>query len=82
MVALALGAFSSLGVNPMLLSCAMMLDWLGERHRHRPAVDAARKLEQAVFAAYAAERVKPFEFGGSDGTVAITGAVIDMLSNS
>src|SRR4029079_11449422 len=41
--------------NPsaMLLSCAMMLDWLGERHAHDPATEAAQKLESAVFGAYA-----------------------------
>jgi 3-isopropylmalate dehydrogenase len=70
--------------NPtaMLLSCAMMLDWLGDRHHHAPATDAAQKLERAVFGAYAAGGVRPFEFGGSDGTATMTGAVIDMLSNS
>jgi 3-isopropylmalate dehydrogenase len=67
--------------NPtaMLLSCAMMLDWLGERHQHPPATDAGKKLERAVFGAYTAGRVKPFEFGGSDGTVAVTQAVLDTL---
>ena len=68
--------------NPtaMLLSCAMMLDWLGEQHHHAPATDAAQRLERAVFGAYAAGRVKPFEFGGSDGTAAVTRAVLDMLA--
>jgi 3-isopropylmalate dehydrogenase len=67
--------------NPtaMLLSCAMMLDWLGTRHHHPPATDAATKLERAVFGAYATGRVKPFEFGGSDGTAAVTQAVLDTL---
>ena len=68
--------------NPtaMLLSCAMMLDWLGEQHGHPAAVAAGRWLDAAVLRAYAERRVKPCEFGGTDGTAAITAAVLDVLA--
>ncbi|MGD8789678.1 MAG: isocitrate/isopropylmalate family dehydrogenase [Burkholderiales bacterium] len=70
--------------NPtaMLLSAAMMLDWLGAQHGIRALTDAAICLEGAVDAAYASRMIVPFEFGGSDGTVAITRAVIEALSRS
>jgi 3-isopropylmalate dehydrogenase len=67
--------------NPtaMVLSAAMMLDWLGMRHGHQPAVDAAQKIERAVDAAY--ERgLKPCEFGGGDGTAKIAGIVLEALA--
>ena len=66
--------------NPtaMLLSAAMMLDWLGDRHDHAPAVEAARRIEDAVDRAFA-QGVKPCEFGGRDGTAAVTRAVLAAL---
>ena len=66
--------------NPtaMLLSAALMLDWLADRHGHAPAAEAARKIEAAIDAAYATG-LRPFEFGGSDGTATIAGAAIGAL---
>ena len=66
--------------NPtaMLLSAAMMLDWLGERHEHPQATEAASRIEQAVDQAFAAG-LKPCEFGGSDGTAQVAGAVMRAL---
>jgi 3-isopropylmalate dehydrogenase len=68
--------------NPtaMLLSAAMMLDWLAERHGVPKLAVAAGQLEAAVDRVYAERRVRPFEFGGADGTAAIARAVIDMLA--
>ena len=67
--------------NPtaMLLSAAMMLEWLGARHGVLALTDAAMCLEAAVDEVYASRAVVPFEFGGSDGTAAITSAVISIL---
>jgi 3-isopropylmalate dehydrogenase len=67
--------------NPtaMLLSAAMMLDWLGVRHRVPALGEAAARLEAAVDRVFAAKRVRPFEFGGTDGTAAIAREVIDAL---
>jgi 3-isopropylmalate dehydrogenase len=66
--------------NPtaMILSAAMMLDWLADRHDHPPAAEAARRIERAVDAAYASG-IKPMEFGGRDGTDAIASAVMKAI---
>src|ERR1700751_6112766 len=55
--------------NPtaMILSAAMMLDWLADKHDHPPAADAAQRIERAVDKAYA-NGIKPMEYGGKDGT--------------
>ncbi len=70
--------------NPtaMFLSGAMMLEWLGERHSDARVSAGARGLEDAVRAVFAGGRVRPFEFGGSDGTAAITKAVVDALAKT
>jgi len=66
--------------NPaaMILSAAMMLDWLAERHDHKAAAEAAQRIEQAVDRAFAAG-LKPCEMGGQDGTQAIARAVMAAL---
>jgi 3-isopropylmalate dehydrogenase len=70
--------------NPtaMLLSAAMMLDWLGTRHQVPALIDASTRLESAVDRVFAERRVRPFEFGGTDGTTAIARAVIDALAGA
>jgi 3-isopropylmalate dehydrogenase len=64
--------------NPtaMFLSAAMMLDWLGSQNGIERLSEAARMLEEAVRNAFARGSLRPFELGGSDGTVAITRAVL------
>ncbi|HEY0224763.1 MAG TPA: isocitrate/isopropylmalate family dehydrogenase [Pseudolabrys sp.] len=66
--------------NPtaMILSAAMMLDWLADKHEHPPAAEAALRIERAVDAAYASG-IKPMEYGGKDGTLAIANAVMKSL---
>jgi 3-isopropylmalate dehydrogenase len=66
--------------NPaaMILSAAMMLDWLAERHDRPAAADAARRIEQAVDRAFVAG-LKPCEMGGRDGTREIARAVMAAL---
>ncbi|HVZ51422.1 MAG TPA: isocitrate/isopropylmalate dehydrogenase family protein [Pseudolabrys sp.] len=66
--------------NPtaMILSAAMMLDWLADKHDHQPAAEAALRIERAVDKAYAGG-LKPMEYGGSDGTAAIVKAVTAAL---
>jgi len=66
--------------NPtaMILSAALMLDWLADRHGHGGAAQAARTIETAVDRAFAAG-LKPCEFGGRDGTAAIATAVLRAL---
>jgi 3-isopropylmalate dehydrogenase len=67
--------------NPsaMILSAAMMLDWLANKHDHPPAAEAAQRIERAVDKAFASG-IKPMEFGGGDGTAAIGKAVLEALS--
>jgi 3-isopropylmalate dehydrogenase len=67
--------------NPtaMFLSAAMMLEWLGERHGVPQAVECAQRIERAVDRAFGERRVLSAEFGGKDGTAAITRAVGDLF---
>src|SRR5256886_4155387 len=55
--------------NPtaMILSAAMMLDWLADKHGLESAAEAGERIERAVDKAYAGG-IKPMEFGGSNGT--------------
>jgi 3-isopropylmalate dehydrogenase len=62
-----------------ILSAAMMLEWLGERHQEARLTQAAQALQDAVDSVFAAARVKPADIGGSDSTGAITRAVIAAL---
>jgi 3-isopropylmalate dehydrogenase len=68
--------------NPtaMILSAAMMLDWLADRHGHDGAAQAARAIEGAVDRAFAAG-LKACEFGGRDGTAAIADGVLRALDS-
>jgi 3-isopropylmalate dehydrogenase len=68
--------------NPtaMILSGAMMLDWLADRHGHAGASEAARAIETAVDRAFAAG-LKACEFGGRDGTAAVARTVLRELAS-
>lgn len=67
--------------NPsaMLLSAAMMLDWLAVRHADAALADGARAIEQALQRAFAEGAVRPYDFGGTSGTAAIAQAVKERL---
>ncbi len=66
--------------NPtgMILSAAMMLDWLADKHGVESAAEAAERIERAVDRAYA-DGLKPTEFGGRNGTADIARAVLAAL---
>ena len=66
--------------NPtgMILSTAMMLDWLADKHGIEGATEAAERIERAVDKVYA-DGIEPMEFGGSNGTADIAKAVIEAL---
>jgi 3-isopropylmalate dehydrogenase len=66
--------------NPtgMILSAAMMLDWLADKHGLESAAEAAESIERAVDKVYA-EGIKPMEFGGRNGTADIAKAVLAAL---
>ncbi|MBW1695722.1 MAG: isocitrate/isopropylmalate dehydrogenase family protein [Deltaproteobacteria bacterium] len=67
--------------NPtaMLLSAAMMLDWLGNKHDHQPCIDAAGKLEAAIVTGLQSGNIRPMEFGGPHGTEDVARAAIDCI---
>jgi 3-isopropylmalate dehydrogenase len=67
--------------NPtaMILSAAMMLDWLAVRHGDSALADGARAIEAAVQDAFESGVVRPREFGGASGTADIVRAVIERL---
>jgi 3-isopropylmalate dehydrogenase len=66
--------------NPtgMILSAAMMLDWLADKHGLEQATEACERIERAVDKAYA-QGIKPMEFGGANGTADIGNAVLAAL---
>src|ERR1700682_2385963 len=66
--------------NPtgMILSTAMMLDWLADKHGLEAAAEAGERIERAVDKVYA-DGIKPMEFGGSNGTADIARAVLEAL---
>src|SRR6201994_4088378 len=66
--------------NPtaMILSAAMMLDWLADKHGLEGAAEAGEKIEQAVDKGYAGG-IKPMGVGGGDGTADIAKAVLEAL---
>jgi 3-isopropylmalate dehydrogenase len=60
--------------NPLaaILSGALMLDYLADRSGVQSPADAAQLIEEAVAAGFAANRLRPMEFGGDQGTAAVT----------
>jgi 3-isopropylmalate dehydrogenase len=67
--------------NPtaMLLSVALMLEWLSVRHADVALADGAHAIETAVRRAFETGAVRPCEFGGASGTTDITRAVVQGL---
>lgn len=67
--------------NPtaMILSAAMMLDWLSVKQDDASLAEGARIIEHAVQSAFASEAVRPREFGGTSNTSDITRAVLERL---
>jgi 3-isopropylmalate dehydrogenase len=66
--------------NPtgMILSAAMMLDWLADKHGLEGAAEAGEDIARAVDKVYA-DGIKPMEFGGGNGTADIAKAVLAAL---
>jgi 3-isopropylmalate dehydrogenase len=66
--------------NPtaMILSAAMMLDWLADKHGHDGAAEAAQRIERAVDKAFAAG-IRPLDLGGRSGTVDTAKGVLAAL---
>jgi len=66
--------------NPtaMILSAALMLDWLAEKFDHAPAAEAARRIEAAVDRVFDPS-ARPRDFRGADGTRTLADAVLSGL---
>ena len=67
--------------NPvaMLLSAAMMLDWLGHRHEVGECVAAARLIDQAIERGIAEGRIRTFDVGGTDRTGDVVETVLAIV---
>ncbi|MFN4259182.1 MAG: isocitrate/isopropylmalate dehydrogenase family protein [Gemmataceae bacterium] len=67
--------------NPLaaILSAAMMLDWLGQRHQQPALREAADRIEQAVTEVLGEGKIKPVDQGGSATTAAVGDAVARMV---
>lgn len=64
--------------NPtaMILSAAMMLEWLGRRHGEDGCLQAARLLEAAVDGAFGEDGLRTVDLGGAHGTAEVATAVM------
>jgi 3-isopropylmalate dehydrogenase len=67
--------------NPLaaILSAALMLDYLADRSDLAAPAEAAQAIEQAVEAGFAARRLRPMEFGGDQGTRAVTAELVALI---
>ncbi|MBY6162344.1 isocitrate/isopropylmalate dehydrogenase family protein [Mameliella alba] len=68
--------------NPLaaILSGALMLDYLAEKSGNPAYAQAAQRIEAAVDAGFAANRLRPTEFGGDMGTRAVTDALLSLIA--
>ncbi|MEQ8488598.1 MULTISPECIES: isocitrate/isopropylmalate dehydrogenase family protein [Marinovum] len=68
--------------NPLaaVLSGALMLDYLAEKSNDASYARAATLIEGAVDAGFAANRLRPMEFGGDMGTRAMTDALLECVA--
>ncbi len=67
--------------NPLaaILSGALMLDYLAEKTGNENFAKAGAMIDQAVDAGFAANALRPMEFGGDMGTIAVTQAVLTTM---
>ena len=68
--------------NPfaMILSAAMMLDWLGTKHNIEKMVSDGVVLRDAVYSVVAAGKVLTRDLGGTSGTQAAADAVLEAIT--
>jgi 3-isopropylmalate dehydrogenase len=67
--------------NPlaMILSGKMMLEWLGMRHHDEYALQAAKKVEDAVIAVLEKHHILPQDLGGDARTSEIGDAIAEEI---
>jgi 3-isopropylmalate dehydrogenase len=63
----------------MILSAAMMLDWLGIKHNNVAMRDDGKRLREAVEDVVARGDILTRDLGGNVGTDAAANAVLDTL---
>ena len=70
--------------NPLaaILSGALMLDYLSEKLERSTLADAAALIDGAVETGFAGNLLRPMEFGGDMGTVAVTRQVLDLVNQA
>ncbi len=70
--------------NPMatILSAAMMLDWLGDRHGNSVCIDAAVTIENAVAIVLKDGCVRTPDIGGTSSTTEVAHAIADALTST
>jgi 3-isopropylmalate dehydrogenase len=69
--------------NPtaMILSTAMMLDWLATTRDSQAAADAARAIERAVDLGFGSEGLKTHDIGGTSGTADVARVVAGLIAS-
>jgi 3-isopropylmalate dehydrogenase len=69
--------------NPLaaILSGALMLDYLADKSSLQALTDAAKVIDDAVYAGFAENAIRPMEFGGDMGTKAVTNEVISRIKS-
>ncbi len=68
--------------NPLaaILSGALMLDYLADKSGNDRFEEAAALIEKAVEEGFSDNAIRPMEFGGDMGTVAVTKEIIERLA--
>ncbi|WP_245943847.1 isocitrate/isopropylmalate dehydrogenase family protein [Acuticoccus kandeliae] len=68
--------------NPLaaILSGGLMLDYLADRSGSQALRDGARLVEDAIELGFNTSRLRPMEFGGDMGTIAVTKELIAIIS--
>lgn len=70
--------------NPMatILSAAMMLDWLGDKHNDPVCIEAAVSLENAVAKVLQEGNIRTPDIGGTSSTTDVANAIADAIAMS
>jgi 3-isopropylmalate dehydrogenase len=56
-----------------------MLEYLAEKTAQASLLDSANLIDAAVYQGFAENRIRPVEFGGDMGTLAVTSELLSML---
>jgi len=67
--------------NPLaaILSGALMLEYLADKTDEPALQDASQLIENVIYRGFAEARIRPFEFGGDMGTVAVTNELLSLV---